>query len=141
MRRGPYGGTMQRREFIILLGGTAAAWPLTARAQQPAMPTVGFLRATLADVPHWVTAFQQGLEEAGFVERQNAAMESRSGTNRRDGRATRGAVLIPQPGAVIVGSTDAALAAKAATATVPIVFASGSDPVRNGLVASLNRPG
>ena len=133
---------MKRREFITLAGGAAAAWPITARAQQSAMPVIGFVRSSsLAGATEIVTAFRLCLKEAGFVEGQNVAVEYRSGENDRDRLAAVVTDFIRLPVAVIVGNVIAAVAAKAATATVPIVFATGSDPVQDGLVISLSRPG
>jgi len=131
---------MNRREFITLVSGAAAAWPVVARAQQ-AMPVIGFLRsAPIADVPHLVKAFRDGLKEAGFIEGRNLKIEYRSGDNR-DRLIEQVRELIQRPVDVIVGNVVAATAAKAITSTIPIVFATGSDPVADGLIASLNRPG
>src|SRR5262245_2685777 len=134
--------TIGRRELLAVLGSAAAAWPLAAGAQQAAMPVVGFLRSgTLTDVLYRVTAFRQGLKEAGFVEGQNVAIESRSDEGQTDRLPLLVADLLRRQVALIVGNTPAALAAKAATTTVPIVFVIGLDPVSVGLVANLNRPG
>ena len=133
---------MKRRDFITLLGGAAVAWPLAARAQQPAMPVVGFVRSTsLARFQSLVVAFGEGLKEAGFVEGQNVGVEYRYAENQIDRLPALVAELIGLPVAVLVVNNGAAAAAKAATTTVPIVFVAGADPVKDGLVASLNRPG
>jgi putative ABC transport system substrate-binding protein len=132
---------MKRREFITLFSG-AAAWPLAAGAQQAVMPVIGFFRsASLANAGPLVTAFRQGLKEAGYVEGQNVIIEFRSAEGHNDELPKLVAELLRLPVAVMVCNVTAATAAKAVTSTVPIVFATGDDPIAEGLVTSLNRPG
>ncbi len=133
---------MRRRDFIKVLSGAAAIRPLSVRAQRSATPVIGFLRSTaLANSTSFVTTFRQGLKESGFIEGQNVAIELRFAEGRSDRLPELTADLIHKPVAVIIANDPAAHAAQAATTTVPIVFITGSDPVREGLVASLSRPG
>jgi ABC-type uncharacterized transport system substrate-binding protein len=135
-----FGVDMQRREFVTFLGA-AAAWPITARAQQSAVPVIGFIRPTRAEESgHLVAAVRQGLRESGYAG-DKIAIEARWANERREQLPSLAAELVALKVAAIVGSIDAARAAKAATTSIPIVFVTGTDPVAAGLVSSINRPG
>src|SRR5205085_8260719 len=135
---------MRRRDFIKTIAGSAAVWPLAARAQAPAMPVVGFLTSLGADERHNLrNAFRRGLDEMGYTEGRNVAIEYRFAENQHDRLPALAADLVGRQVAVIAatGGGGAILASKAATTTIPIVFTTGGDPIQEGFVASLNRPG
>src|SRR2546430_13597175 len=130
-----------RRKFLATLGGAAAAWPLAARAQRPSIPVIGFLdAATAADTVYRVSAFRDGLKEAGFIDGHNVAIEFRWAENKLDRLPALAADLAQRQVAVIVGPNIAMRVVRTATSTIPIVFVSGGDPVATGLVTNLSRP-
>jgi len=133
---------MRRREFITIIGGAAGIWPLVARAQQPTMPVIGFIRSTPAEpFAHIVAAFGQGVKETGYIEGQNVTIEQRWADNEVDRLPELAADLVHRQAAVIVGNGPAVDAARTVAVATPIVFVIGGDPVALGLVTSLNRPG